>query len=137
MADYNLVRDRDALYAVQTGLSVSAVVTYRKTRVNDWTTQRDRKIGSTIRGLERMWTSPEITWEQWVDAASSVLGVIKQFVEGVITKVKELAEALADALVDFAQALERRLGILKTSCPIVWDGLTMILGALVERLSKN
>jgi hypothetical protein len=140
MADYNLLRDRVDLYVEKTGLSRTAVNAFRKTPVNEWTRLSDRRIGRAIRGLERLWSDPELTVAQWTRAARGILRVIADFLNDVISTVEQLAGRLADAIsraMDWVEQTASRVQRFARKYPRVWKVLVWLGGQAVSALRKN
>lgn len=99
------VKERTNFYVEQTGLSRAAVERFRKTPVSGWSTTADRKIGSTIRAVERMAKEPELSWADWLRSAARLLVVVGKYVKGAFEVVADFAGRLADAAVRVLAAL--------------------------------
>lgn len=89
------VAERTAFYSQRSHLPRARVAAYRRTPVAKWSKTSDRKIGSTIRGLERMAAEPDLTWVAWRHAAGEVLATVKAFVDGVLDTVASFVERIA------------------------------------------
>ena len=119
--------ERDSFYAARTGLSRTAIVRFRRTPVGEWTTTADRRIGSSVRGLERMADNPEIPWAEWRRAAHDILATIRDFVRGVFDTAVSFAERLGSVI---ERVLLRLREVLEVAGPIVL-GLAAIFGVRV------
>ena len=117
-------------YAKRTRLSQAAVDRYRRTPVTGWSRASDRRIGSTIHGLDRTADDPEVPKSEWRRAARSLLDVIGDFVRGVVDAVASFVERLADALV---RVLDRMAKVLGRLAPIVKEMAAMLAGSSAGR----
>jgi hypothetical protein len=98
MARYDTVVDRTQFYAETSGLPKARVAAYRRRPVTEWTRRADRRIASTIRGLEALWADPDVTVGFWLRMARGTLRAVRAFVLEVIDTVQALGERIANAV---------------------------------------
>ena len=111
--------ERTAWYADVSGFSKAEVARFRRAPVSRWTTTAERKIGGSIRMLERLADDPELTWKDWRKVASSVLATIACWVSGQFNAVKEFVSALADTVQQVWAFLKDVLTTLKPYLPLM------------------
>jgi len=111
-------------YATKTGLSKADIKRYRDTPVNAWTTRADRKVGSTLRLLDRLAQDPNLSWDDWRKQAPVLLKAVHDWVRGILDTVASFVERIAAAAERVLAALTKVLTALEPYLPL----LVVLLG---------
>ena len=123
---------RTGFYANKTGLSKAAVKRYRDAPVSSWSKRADRKIGSTLRFLDRLADDPDLSWDDWRKQGAVLLKAVHDWISGVLDTIADFVARIAAAAEKVMDALGRLLESLKDYLPI----LTVLAGGrLAVRLA--
>ena len=119
---------RTEFYANKTGLSKAAVKRYREAPVSSWSKRADRKIGSTLRLLDRLADDPELSWDDWRKQGAVLLKAVHEWISGVL-------DTIAEFVARMAAAAERVLAVLLKILTSLEPYAPLIVALLARRLA--
>lgn len=110
---------RKDFYAKKTGLSKADIKRYRDAPVGSWTKRADRKIGSTLRFLDRLANDTDLSWDDWRKQGAVLLKAVHQWVHGMLDTIAEFVERIAAAAEKVLVALRKILVSLEPYAPLI------------------
>ena len=106
-------------YAKKTGLSKADIKRYRDTPVSGWTKRADRKLGSTLRLLDRLANDPDLSWEDWRKQSAVLLKAVYEWVHGMLDTVAGFVKRIAAAAERVLTAITILLTALEPYLPLL------------------